>query len=83
MNDMCSSFDSQWVPAVRRGRAGSTDTSPEVSMVPVRKPIDERCPSLMQRTLMMKRVVPAGRLLWSKCSTADGLVMHAPSTEDS
>ncbi len=50
-------------------------------MTPVRKTIEETCPSPVARRLMMIRTAPAGMLRWLRCGTIDGLKSAADSIE--
>ena len=49
--------------------------------VPVRKVIEEMCPSPVARKLKMKRNAPRGKSDWSGCGTMEGLNKAADSGE--
>ena len=49
--------------------------------VPVRKVMEEMCPSPVARRLKMKRSAPLGNPVWSGCGTMDGLNSAADSGE--
>ena len=71
------------MPVVMWPPGSSTTTSPHVSMVPVRNPMEERWPSPMHRVLITKRSIPGASPDWSGWTTADGLHSAAPSTANS
>src|ERR1017187_6505612 len=50
-------------------------------MIPVRKVMEEMCPSPVARKLRINRRVPGGRSVWSGCGTMDGLNRAADSKE--
>src|SRR5271167_1501113 len=50
-------------------------------MIPVRKVMEEICPSPVARKLRIKRRAPEGRSDWSGCGTMDGLNSAADSKE--
>src|SRR5579872_4739928 len=49
--------------------------------MPVRKVIEEICPSPVARKLRIKRRAPGGRSDWSGCGTMEGLKSAADSKE--
>ena len=66
-------------PTVANRFGASTATPPSASTVPVRNPMDDRCPSPIPRTLITKRRLPAAAPAWSGWATMLGLHRAAPS----
>ena len=82
-NTRASSGTSSIAPAVVYGLLATTDTSPPPPRTTERKPIDDRCPSPIWRTLSTTRSSPGASPLWSASTTALGLHTAAASTANS
>ena len=79
-NTSASSVLGPMVPGVVNGGGASIVTPPCASTRPERKPIDERWPSPICRTLITKRSAPGGVPDWSGAATTEGLHNAAAST---